>query len=158
MFAWKRGALILALLAANGCYVYQPVRPGDAMLDARVRATVSAEKAAELAPAMRGISTQLRGTLTERDAEGVLLEVPLFGGTAGMSSQALKNRVYVPFSDLVTLESRTLSKWRTFTVLGAVVAGVTAGWVIVDGGDPVADKPKTGTDNAMILRIPIGIF
>ena len=88
VFAWKRGALILALLAANGCYVYQPVRPGDAMLDARVRATVSAEKAAELAPAMRGISTQLRGTLTERDAEGVLLEVPLFGGTAGMSSQA----------------------------------------------------------------------
>jgi len=109
---------------------------------------------------MRGISTQIRGTLMDRDAEGVLLEVPLFGGTQGMSSAALRNRVYVPFEDLVTLESRTLSKWRTFTVLGAVVAGAAAGWIIVDGGDPVADKPKTGVDNSLIplFSIPIGFF
>jgi hypothetical protein len=149
--------VLVLVLATGGCYAYQPIRPGDAALDARVRATVSAEKAAEVAPALRGLSTQLSGTLLRSDEAGVLLDVPVHGaGTgSGMSAAALKSRVFVPFGDLVTLETRTLSKGRTAAVLGALVAGVTAGWVVVGGGDPVLDKPKTGTDNAIILRLPL---
>lgn len=154
MVSLRRLTLLAVLLTASGCYVYEPVRPEDALLDARVRATVSARKAAELEPAMRNISTRLSGTLTERDGGGVLLEVPLYDATPGMSNAALTNRVYLPFEDLVTLESRTLSKWRTWTVVGAVVGGVVTSWAVVGGGKDTADKDKSGTDNAVVLRFP----
>lgn len=155
MTGWKRWTVLAALMATGGCYVYEPVRPADAVLDARVRATVSATKAAELEPALRNISTQLHGTLTERDGTGVLLEVPLYDPTVGTSGTALKNRIHISFDDLVTLESRSLSKWRTGAVVGALVAGITTTWVVVGGGDKTGDKEKPGVDNNVVIRIPL---
>jgi hypothetical protein len=139
--------------------VYEPVRPADAILDARVRATVTPEQAAELSDALRAISPQVTGRLVERSDQGVMLEVPLYGSVQG-SSRALYNRVSIPFSDLVGLESRKLSTWRTAVSLGAVVAGVAGGWAFVGGSDSVEDKPKTDIDNAIItiFRIPLALF
>ena len=153
-------ALVLAVaLAASGCYVYEPVRPADAVLDARVRATVTPEQAAEMSEALRAVSPQVMGTLVQTTDEGVMLEVPLHGTIQG-SSRALYNRVSIPFSDLVALETRKLSGWRTAVSVGAVVAGVTGGWAFVGGGAGGEDKPKTDIDNAIItiFRIPLALF
>ena len=151
--------MLAVTLTASGCYVYEPVRPADAILDARVRATVTAQHAAELAPALRSVSPQVTGTLVERSDEGLMLEVPLYGSVQG-SSRALHNRVAIPMSDLVGLESRRLSKWRTAVSVGAVVAGVAGGWAFVGGSDSVEDKPKTDIDNAIItiFRLPFALF
>jgi hypothetical protein len=154
-------ALFVVGLAASGCYVYQPVRPGDALVGSRVRATVSAEQAAELAPVLRNVTPQVTGTLVERSSGSIMLDVPLYGATAsGLSTQALNNRVAIPFEDLVTLESRRLSTWRTAATLGAVAVGLTGAWVAVTGNQKVDDKSKTGTDNAVIpiFSLPVAIF
>jgi hypothetical protein len=152
--------VILAVaLTASGCYVYEPVRPADAVLDARVRATVTPEQAAELSEALRSVSPQVTGTLVQTSDQGVMLEVPLHGTIQG-SSRALYNRVSIPFSDLVGLETRKLSGWRTAVSVGAVVAGVAGGWAFVGGSDTVDDKPKTDIDQAIItiFRIPLALF
>lgn len=156
----RLGAVILAVaLTASGCYVYEPVRPADAVLDARVRATVTPEQAAELSEVLRALSPQVTGTLVQTSDEGVMLEVPLHGTIQG-SSRALYNRVSIPFSDLVGLETRKLSGWRTAVSVGAVVAGVAGGWSFVGGGDGGEDKPKVDIDNAIItiFRIPLALF
>lgn len=159
------GRRILALLVmactASGCYVYQPVRPGDALVGSRVRATVSPEQAAELAPVLRNVTPQVTGTLIERSNGSIMLDVPLYGATSsGLSTQALNNRVAIPFADLVSLESRKLSRWRTALTLGAVAAGLTGAWVAATGDEGVNDKPKTGTDNAVIpiFSLPFAVF
>jgi hypothetical protein len=144
------------LLATTGCYTYQPVRPGDAVLETRVRATVSARQAAELAPVMRNVTPTISGRLVDRSGEGVTLDVALHGGTMGMSASPLHSRIVIPAGELVTLESRTLSAWRTSLVGGIIVAAVSASWVAISGESTVDEKPKTGTDNAIRIRIPIG--
>ena len=152
----KRGLVFAMVMFTGGCYAYTPVRPSDAVMDARVRATVSPVVAAEFASALRGTGSQVLGSLAGRDAQSILLDVPVYSGTQGMSRAPMNNRVRIPLDGLVALESRTLSKGRTAAVVGALVAGVTAGFVIINGDDESNDKPKTGTDNALRIRIPIG--
>ena len=154
----KRTLLLAVLVATGGCYTYRPVRPTDAALDARVRATVSPTQAVELAPAMRDVTSTFSGKLVERSDDRILMEVPVHGTTQGMSSAALHNRVAIPLSELVTLETRTLSKWRTGLVIGGVVAAVSGTWAALGGQDLFGDKPKTGTDNAVVTMFRLRMF
>lgn len=158
MGGWKRSALLASLFVVGGCYEYHPVRPADAPLDARVRATVSAQQAAELAPVLRNVTPTVAGTLLERDANSILIEVPLYDATAGMSSTPLHNRVRITMDNLVSLEDRKLSKWKTAVSLAAVAAGVTGAYIAVTGAENPPEKDKTGTNNNVIsiFRIPIG--
>jgi hypothetical protein len=157
---WERIGLALTLLVVSGCYTYRPVRPGEALLDSRVRATVSPQEAAELATVLRGVRSAVVGRLVENSDERIMLEVPLFSQTAGMSRNAVHNRVAIPLSELVTLESRSLSTWRTGLVVSAVAVAVGGAWVVVSGEGSRDDKEKPGTNNAVIsvFRIPFALF
>ena len=153
----KRFGVMALLVLTSGCYTYTPVRPSDAVLDARVRATVAPQVAAEYAEAFRGAGTQLTGSLVGLDSEGLLLDVPVFAGAPGVSRAAMNNRVRIPLDGLVTLESRTLSKWRTGVAVGSLVAALSATWVVVTDNDvPPDDRYPPGTDNAIRIRIPLG--
>jgi len=150
----KQGVTLAASLfsfALSGCYQYYAVNPADAVLDTRVRATVTAEKAAEVAPALNNVTRTLMGTLVDRDGQSLMIEVPLLG-TGVDGTDPLHTRVELAPADLVSLESRTLSKWRTATVVVAVVAAVGAGWTVVNGSSRARERPGTGIDNARILR------
>lgn len=158
MSTWMRMLLLGALLPASGCYVYEPVRPADAMLGARVRATVSSDRAAELAPVLRDVTPQVSGRLVERNDGNLMLEVPIVGSATGTSSsRRIHNRVVIPFSDMVSLETRRFSTWRTVALVGGIAAAVGGGWAIVDGNESADEKPKEDIDNA-IISIPLGIF
>lgn len=149
--ARRMSVLLVAAIVASGCYVYQPVRPGDALVGTRVRATVSPAQAVELAPVLRNTTPQVVGTLIDRSDGSLMLDVPLYGATAsGLSTQTLNNRVAIPFQDLVTLETRSLSKWRTGVAIGGVAAGLVGAWAAVTGAQKVEDKQKTDVDNAII--------
>ncbi len=158
---WTRAILMTALLGAAGCYEYRSVRPADAMLDTRVRATVSPEKAAELEPALRNVTPTVTGKLIERTAGYLMMEVPIYGAGGSGSNEVLHNRVQIPFGDLVSLETRTLSTWRTVVAVGAVVAAASGTWAVVSAANQSGpDKPGSGIDNAVItiFSVPLGIF
>jgi hypothetical protein len=142
-----------SLTAVGGCYVYHPVQPADATLNTRVRATVSAEKAAELAPVLRNVTPEVTGTLVARDGTTLMLEVPLYGtGTDGVDP--LHSRVQIQPGDLVSLESRAFSRWRTATVGAALVAAVVTGWAVANSGATPGDKQGNGQNNA-VLTVPV---
>ena len=157
-----RSAWVLALATVamtTGCYVYHPVNPADAVLDTRVRATVSAEKAAELEPALRNVTTTIMGTLVARDGQALMLEVPLLG-TGVDGADPLHTRVRLSPGDLVGLESRTLSKWRTGVVVGAFAGALVTGLSVFNGSARAVDKPGVGIDNARVsfpvFSLPFG--
>lgn len=139
----------------GGCYVYEPMRPADAMLDSRVRATVTADQAAELAPVLRNVTPQVVGTLSQRDAGGIIVDVPILGGPQGTSSRPMHNRVSIPMDKLVSLERRKLSQWRTAVAVGAVAAAVAGSWTILSDDKTSSEKPGDGVDNAIRIRIPL---
>jgi len=152
-----RWIVILAVLSSvGGCYTYQPIRPVDAVADSHVRATVSSKQAVELQPVLRNVTPQVVGTVVGLEGSSLLMDVPMVGQTPGVSRAPVYNRVRLPLDDLVSLESRSLSRWRTGVTVGSVVAAVAAGWVVLSGETKVDDKGKTGTDNAVRIRIPIG--
>jgi hypothetical protein len=158
---WKRMALLVALVSTGGCYEYHTVRPDDAVLDTRVRATVSPEKAAELEPVLRNVTPTVTGKLIERTPDHLLLEVPIYGAGGGVSNEVLHNRVEVDVGDLVSLQTRTLSTWRTLVAVGAVVAAAGGTYAVLDANNQSGpDKPGSDVNNAVvsIFRIPLGIF
>ncbi len=159
---WTRAILTAALLGSTGCYEYHSIRPQDAALDGRVRATVTPSQAAELAPVLRTNAPVVSGTLIERTDDHILVSVPIYGAEdGGAGSEVLHNRIRIATSDLVSLESRTLSKWRTGVAIGAVVAAVSGTWIVASSGDTnTGDKPGQGTDNALItiFSVPLSFF
>jgi hypothetical protein len=152
--------LLAVLVATGGCYEYQAVRPADAVMDTRVRATVSSEQATELAPVLRDVTPTVQGRLVERDSDSILLEVPLYGATPGVSTAPVHNRVRIPMGDLVSLESRKISRWKTAVALGAVVAAVAGGYTAVTGAENIDGKQKSGTNNNIIsiFSLPFTVF
>jgi Mg/Co/Ni transporter MgtE len=158
---WMQVAVMAALLGSAGCYEYHSVRPADVALDGRVRATVAPNRAAELAPVLRSNTPTVSGKLIERDAEHILLSVPIYGAGGAVGSQVLHNRIRIPTADLVSLESRTLSGWRTGVAIGAVLAAAGATWAVLSAENETGtDKPGTGIDNAIltIFRVPLSVF
>jgi hypothetical protein len=150
-----------ALLGSAGCYEYHSVRPADAVLERRVRATVSPEKAAELEPVLRGVTPTVTGKLIERTPGYLMVEVPLYGAGGSVSNSVLHNRVEIQVGDLISLETRTLSTWRTAIAVGAVVAAASGTWAVLASENASGtDKPGTGVDNALItiFSVPLSIF
>lgn len=157
----KRTVLLAMLLFTGGCYEYHTVRPSDAVLQTRVKATISPTQAAELAPVLRDVTTTVSGKLVERTPDRITMEVPLYGAGSPVGGRnSLANRIVIPSSELLGLESRTLSKWRTAVSIGAVIAAVGGTWAVVGGEPEGSDKPGQGTDNAIIslFSIPFSIF
>jgi len=143
-------AVMAAVVSMSGCFVYTPVRPEDAVPATRVRATVSGSHATDLESVLGSSSSTLSGTLVGRVDEGLMVDVPLYSPNSAGSTSVLYNRVTVPYTELVALESRALSKWRTGVVVGAVVAGVVKGWTVLGGDGSLTDKQKTDTNNAVV--------
>ena len=154
----KYGVLLAMTLLSGGCYVYSPVRPSDAALDAKVRATVTAEQAAELSPGLRNVTPQVSGVVVGRDDRQLLLDVPLYTSAPGLSRRPVHNRVGIPLDDVISLEVRKLSRGRTAATVGALALAVTAGFTLASDDKGSEEKPGQGTDNAIRIRIPIGIF
>ena len=73
----------------------------------------------------------------------------------------LHNRVELKLDDLVSLETRSLSTWRTAVAVGAIVVAAGGTWAVLSAENETGtDKPGTGIDNAMIsiFRIPFSLF
>lgn len=158
---WTRVAVLVTLLGSAGCYEYHSVRPADAALDGRVRATVSPNRAAELAPVLRTTTPTVSGKLIERTADHILVSVPIYGAGGAVGSEVLHNRIRIPTTDLVSLETRSLSTWRTGAVVGAILVAAGGTWAVIQSENATGtEKPGTGIDNAIItiFSVPLSLF
>lgn len=143
------GAVLL-----SGCYTYRPADLGEIRPDSRIRVTVSTQRAVELEPVLRDVRRQFVATYLGEEGGSVFMAVPLFNPAPGTATRAIHNRVDVPRADLVAVESRELSVWRTAAV-GAVLVALVGygGYEAFNSGDDEEGKQKP--PDVESIRIPV---
>lgn len=153
---------VLANVAFAGCYTYRPATRAQIAPQERVRVTVTSAKQAELAEVLHRSSPSFAATYLEAGNGELLFSVPLRNPTPGMRTTTLRNRISIAPADVLQIETRELSTWRTAALVGAIAAGVsTAAAVALEGGNNTGEGGKRGgVDNNRIpllrWRLPIG--
>lgn len=158
---WRRLLLLASLpLLASGCYGYtssgtEQLTPGTA-----VRARVSDSEADRIARVLPGAGSTLTGRFVSENPSGVLLEVPSaerpVGGAAG--PRTLYQRIRVPRTGLLEVETRRLDKPRTFALVGGgVVLGAIVAAQMLQGGDPGTVTQQPGGPDELVVPIRAGL-
>lgn len=114
---------ILAVLATSGCHTFQPVSVGELAPGTSVRARVTGAYADTLeALLQREDAREIEGTVVSETGSSVLLEVPVEQTLRGMRLSTLNQRVDIPTSAFVEVETKQLDRGRTLAVAGAAAA------------------------------------
>ena len=118
-----RRALLLILPLASACYTYAPLHTSSLQTGTIVRARINAATAESIEPLLGVTDARvLIGTVVATSADSVMLDVPTVAmAQVGNSMQRLNQRVALPRSSFVDIESRQLDRFKT----GAVVVATT---------------------------------
>lgn len=147
-------------LGLIGCYSYQPIEAAAVPVGMEVRAHITGAASDRVAPMLHSLDVRtLVGSVTENINGSMMLEVPN-GAMSNMTEGvvALRARVPITPSDLVTLERRKLDVGRTMILGAGIVGGVSAGIALAlrAGADP--QPGNLPNEPPPIARIPIGII
>jgi hypothetical protein len=151
-------ATCLAPLLVAGCYTYASIDPAAVRPGTGVRVRVSSAAAERLAPLLgTGDARVLSGQLVDVRTDTMIVQVPtVVQAAVGSSLETLHQRLSIPRSELLELETRRLDRVRTGLVAGSTA--LLVGGVIVaatkgdrgsdrgpgDGGGPEARLPLIG--------------
>ncbi|MDX1647486.1 MAG: hypothetical protein R3304_10110 [Longimicrobiales bacterium] len=151
-----RPALIAValVLAVSGCYTFRPISSGEMTQGTSVRLRVTGAFSDSVAPLLqRDDALELEGTVVDDGGASFLLDVPVEQAYRGMRLETLRQRIEVPASAVVRMESRQLDRTRTWLAVGA--AAVAIGAVVVaelskDSGGGVPPGGGGGPVDAVI--------
>lgn len=149
-------SLILLLPIAAGCYSYAPLETSRLQPGEDVRLRITAGAAEQIEPLLgRTDARLLAGTVISTGADTLIVEVPTTTRMAGSGTyQTLNQRVSIPRSSLLELESRSLNRTRTWIVTGAaaaIVGAIVLNATVERGG---SDRPPGGTPPELRPRLP----
>jgi hypothetical protein len=148
---------VLPLLTA--CYVYAPIEPAAVSPGTSVRARVSVAGAQRIAPLLGTADARvLDGTLVDVRPDTMIVQVPtVLQATVGSSRETLHQRLSIPRSDLLELETRKLDRTRTGIVAGSVA--LIVGTIVIRSlrNDPGREGPA-GNNGGADARVPLAGF
>jgi hypothetical protein len=151
-----RRSLLSVLPLLVGCYAYAPIEPAGIQPGTGVRARVTGAAADRLAPLLGTTNARLvSGKLVDTRADTMIVEVAtVVPPTVGGAMERLHQRVSIPRTDLVELETRRLDRFRTAAVAGGVA--LVVGVVVLKSldGDPGSDRPPGG-GGGVDARLPL---
>jgi len=119
--------LLGALALVAGCYRYSPAKMSELKEGGGVRVRVTAAYAEQIQPLL-GLQDArvVAGTLIHSMPDTLIVEVPtVVRADVGSSTETLRQRISIPRSELVDLETRTLDQGRTATVVAVASVGIT---------------------------------
>lgn len=142
-----------ALLA--GCFSYIPARPGDVEAGVDVRARVSPDASARIAPLLGATDARrLDGRLITNGADTIVVEVPTVMLENREFGRTPNQRVSIARSDLVELEVRKLDRARTMGIVGGGAVVLSVALVSALKGEPGKEPlPGGGGTDAIVFRI-----
>lgn len=147
--------LLAAAALLTGCFTYIPARPGEVEAGVDVRARVSPDASARIAPLLGASdSRRLDGRLISSGTDTIVVEVPTVMVDNREFGRTPNQRVSIARSDLVELEIRKLDRGRTMGIVGggAIVLGVTL--INALKGEPGKEPlPGGGGTDAIVFRI-----
>jgi hypothetical protein len=151
----KRSFLLSPLLVA--CYSYQPIEPAAAPVGTEVRAHISGAASDRIAPMIGEFNKRvLTGTVEENKDGAVTLEVQSGAAQNTAEITPLFQRVPLQRDDVTQLETRTLNRAKTTTLISAFAVGVVAvSYVALHSGGGRSGTVGGGEGPPPINRIPI---
>ena len=128
----------------GACHTFRPVPLDDVAAGQDVRLRVTGAFADTLGPIlMQDDARVVEGTVVEDNGSGVMLEIPVTMGQAGVGSQTLSQRINIPSGALVDAEVKELSKPRTAAAV-AILAGAATAIVISQFSGDSGGAPLPG--------------
>lgn len=144
-----------ALPFLGACYTYAPLDPGGLRPGMTVRARVSAGMAQQLQPLLATTDARLLNGTIIGAGDTLVMEVPsVTQAEVGSSLQTLYQRVSVPRTALLEIETRTLDRFRTGVAAGAA-AVIVGGYVLRTTVLGRGKEPLPGGGGPAELRIPL---
>lgn len=151
----RRSLLSFSVLLA-GCYSYAPLETSALRPGVDVRARVTAPTALQIAPLIGVADARLfTGTVINAGTDTMIVEVPTtVRADVGNAIQTLHQRVSVPRTSLLELETRRIDRWRTAVLVGGVAIGV--GVIVVKSMRSNPGKEQMpGGGGPSEIRIPL---
>lgn len=154
---------IVVLLAATGCHTFQPASAGDLTAGQSVRVRVTGAFSDSLASVIPDRDPrELEAVVASRDGASLFLDVPVQHELRGMRFETLSQRVEIPTSALVEVETKRLHKGRTIAAAGiaaAVVGAIAAYQLSKDSGGgtpPGGNGPVESVVSFDLLGFSVG--
>jgi len=143
----RRTTLCVAAAALSlGCYTYVPTTMDVVPVGARVHALLSSEAEAALHDSLGLDLRALSGTLVERQDTRLLFQVRTASGAPTFGSQPLYQRIAVSPQDVLRVDVRRVSGFKTAALVTAFAGAAVVVAVEVFGflrpGSP--EQPPTG--------------
>ncbi len=152
----RTAAAVAAALLTGACHTYAPSTPTDVTAGDRVRTLLTQTQFEEFSEHLLGGDRLLEGTVVEADATSMLLEVPVVTVAEGIRVDSYNQRLRIPVEGLADVELRSLSRGRTYALVGILGAAVGAiAWDQFRGsrrGDAIPPTPPE-EDIAVVIRI-----
>ncbi len=122
-----------------------------------MRARVTTAESARLEDLLGLRNRVIHGEVVDVEPAAIVLSIPTVLPEPGTSPNRLHRRITLSSAAIVELEQRRLSRWRTFSLVGAAAA--VAAYVVItqfgsDDGEPGTDKPDPN-NLAAPIRIPV---
>lgn len=153
--------LPLALvLATAGCHTFQPASVGSVAPGERVRVRVTGAFSDSLSSVLqRDDARTFEATVVSDDGSSMFLDVPVQQELRGMRFETLNQRVEVPASAFVDIETKRLDKGRSL-LAGGILAAALATVAVVElskdsGGGNLPGGPG-GPVDAIVSLSPMG--
>ena len=123
--------LLFALPLLASCYRYTPLVPTGGEPGSGVRLRISAAFAEQIQSLLGTTDARvIAGRLIEAGADTLIVEVPtVVRADIGNATQTLNQRVSIPRSAVIEMETRTLDRSRTYALAGA--ASVALGVFVI---------------------------
>lgn len=154
-----RRTLIVALPLLAACYRYAPADQGLLQPGTDVRARITAAAAEQIEPLLGTTDARvLTGVVVNAGADTLLVEVPTAArSNVGNQVVTLKQRVSVPRTSIIEIETRELDKMRTGMIVGPAAAIAVALLLKTVYGEPGDARTPPGGElpefRAGLLRI-----
>lgn len=151
----RRFSLItLPLLTA--CYAHAPIEPAAVRPGTAVRARVTGAGADRIAPLLGTANARfVSGRLVDTRGDTLIVEIPtVMQATIGSSIETLHQRIAIPRTELVELETRRLDRLRTGAVVGGITLAVGAIVLTALDKNPGSEGPPGG-GGGTDARVPV---
>ncbi len=160
-FRWIQCAPVLLAL---GCYTYTPTTIDALAVGGETRVRITAEEASRIAEALTHDARLLEGRILERSDDRLLLQVPVQPRDPAQGAELLYQRIDVPLTGVVEVETRRLNHGRTAVLLGAgaAIVGFAVAHQLGDRGGEPGQPPDGGQPTELVapaalrrVRIPL---
>lgn len=160
--AHRRAAAVLmlaALAVGQGCYAYHPTELARLRPNEEIRVVLREEGYRRVAPGAAEQSPQeLEGRFVRTTPDSVGLSVWIGGAYRGTPFESAYQYFTVPRVDVLRVENRQLSAWRTAVVAvgaAAVIAGLIKGVRLLEngGGDSGGTPPYPPASPSSLLTV-----